>query len=385
MDSNNYDIIICGGGVSGLILAEQLCKDAYFKNHKILLIEKEKTKNKEVKTWSFWENQNAIYPHLITKSWKYGIFASSKHNKTMCLNPYEYKTIHSRDFYSYMYTFLESKSNQITIKYEKIIKIESTDKNVIVSSEKKKYKGIKVFSSVLGDSFFQKQKKYPALKQHFIGWVIKTNDTKFSENCMTMMDFSVPQQNNTRFMYVLPYNKKEALVEYTLFSPTLLKKEIYENNIKSYIKSKLGVSNYEIVQKEEGDIPMTCFPFYKKNTHNLIYIGSVGGWTKPSTGYTFKKSYDSIKKIIYCLKEKKSLLKLFNKRNKFWYYDLLLLDVLSKNNDYGYYIFEKLFLKNKPALLLKFLDEKTTFLEDLKIILSLPKVKFITAFFKRIF
>ena len=51
--------------------------------------------------------------------------------------------------------------------------------------------------------------------------------------------------------------------------------------------------------------------------------------------------------------------------NKFWLYDLLLLDILSKRNELGASIFGQMFQKNHPTKILKFLDEETTFLEDL--------------------
>ena len=33
---------------------------------------------------------------------------------------------------------------------------------------------------------------------------------------------------------------------------------------------------------------MTCYPFERKNTSKILNIGTAGGWTKPSSGYTFK-------------------------------------------------------------------------------------------------
>jgi len=103
------------------------------------------------------------------------------------------------------------------------------------------------------------------------------------------MDFSVEQQGNTRFMYVLPTSSTEALLEYTLFSKDLLSKDEYENEIETYLH-KLGITEYEIVEKEQGTIPMTSYQFWKHNTKNILNIGSAGGWTKASTGYTFKNT-----------------------------------------------------------------------------------------------
>ena len=41
MDKNCFDYIICGGGASGLLLAQQLIADPFFSDKDILLIEKE--------------------------------------------------------------------------------------------------------------------------------------------------------------------------------------------------------------------------------------------------------------------------------------------------------------------------------------------------------
>jgi len=90
-------------------------------------------------------------------------------------------------------------------------------------------------------------------------------------------------------MYVLPTSANEALLEYTLFSKDLLAKEEYETEIQNYIQ-KLGITEYEIIEKEQGNIPMTCYPFWQHNSKNILNIGSAGGWTKASTGYTFKNT-----------------------------------------------------------------------------------------------
>ncbi len=72
-------------------------------------------------------------------------------------------------------------------------------------------------------------------------------------------------------------------------------------------------------------------------------------------------------------------------KNRFWFYDLLFLDVLNRHNEKGYLLFSIMFKKNNPELIFKFLDEKTTFLEELKIMLSFPVGLFISALWKRIF
>ena len=60
--------------------------------------------------------------------------------------------------------------------------------------------------------------KFPLLVQHFEGWVIKTKNNFFDSEKATFMDFSIDQNSTTQFMYILPFSKTEALIEYTLFS-----------------------------------------------------------------------------------------------------------------------------------------------------------------------
>ena len=70
------------------------------------------------------------------------------------------------------------------------------------------------------------------MKQHFIGWFIKTKKNIFNDEKITFMDFDIDQKNNTRFMYILPYKKNDALIEYTLFSKNIISDIEYETEIK---------------------------------------------------------------------------------------------------------------------------------------------------------
>ena len=74
----------------------------------------------------------------------------------------------------------------------------------------------------------------------------------------------------------------------------------------------------------------------------------------------------------------------FNKRNRFWYYDLILLDVLKSTKGHGYKAFSYMFKRNNPIKILTFLDEKTTLFEEIPILLSVNKIPFIRALINRL-
>jgi lycopene beta-cyclase len=198
------------------------------------------------------------------------------------------------------------------------------------------------------------------------------------------MDFSLEQKGNTRFMYVLPFSRTEALVEYTLFSSTPLPESEYEKAITDYMHTHFNYTNYTVLGKEKGSIPMTCNDFNHVNSTKVFYIGTAGGWSKPSTGFTFRNTTKKSKLLIEFLKTHKPLSQ-FNKRNRFWYYDLLLLNILYRENHLGQSIFESLFKKRSPQLVFKFLDEETTLYEDIRIMMAPKPIPFVKSFIRHLY
>lgn len=377
-----YDYIIIGAGASGLLLADALGNDSFFKHKTILVLEKSgKTQND--RTWCFWERGAGEFDAILHKEWPKIHFAGEHLDINPVIAPYRYKMLRGIDFYEYYFKKLKVHSN-ITIEQDEIKDLKEGDDFVRVFGTNHSYQGLQVFDSRFNYEKLKKESTYPVLQQHFLGWFVKTDQSVFDEKTASFMDFSIPQHGNTRFMYVLPLSDTEALVEYTLFSEHVLKKEEYEQAIQDYLLTKIGVEKYEITEVERGNIPMTCYDFTKENTDRILKIGMAGGWAKPSTGYTFYSSVRKVKKLVHHLKSKRPLTA-FGKKNRFWFYDLLLLDILHKNNQLGRFIFESLFTKRKPQLIFKFLDEDTHVLEELYIMAAPKPWPFIKALLNRLF
>ena len=132
---------------------------------------------------------------------------------------------------------------------------------------------------------------------------------------------------------------------------------------------------------------MTCFPFEKLNCRSLLHIGTAGGWTKSSTGFTFMNTRRNIDRLIPFLKTGGDL-NTFRIKSRFRFYDLLFLDVLKRYNAHGSELFSRMFEKNPPVRIFRFLDEKTNFIEELKIMASFTlnqKILFLRALILRLF
>ena len=70
-------------------------------------------------------------------------------------------------------------------------------------------------------------------------------------------------------------------------------------------------------------------------------------------------------------------------RSKYKFYDAIFLDVLARRNEKGEQIFSKFYQKNSVEAIFVYLDEETTFTEDLKIMFSLFDPEFIVSFFRK--
>ncbi len=380
--SSHYDYIIIGAGAAGLMLADAMLKDDFFSGKSILLLDKD-SKQTNDRTWCYWEKGVGQFDAIVHKKWNAIYFSGKKFSKRYAIHPYTYKMIRGIDFYNFVFENIKVHQN-LYFKQTKVTDVIDIGEGVKVVTANENYIAGKVFNSVFDYGMATHQNKYPVLQQHFVGWFVKTQKSVFDPAQATYMDFSIPQKNNTRFMYVLPTSETEALVEYTLFSENLLQKDEYENAIKDYLKKDLACFDYEIVETEIGSIPMTCYDFQEHHTKNLRYIGTAGGWAKPSTGYTFASTARKIPVLLEHIKTEKPLDNLSFK-NRFWRYDLLFLDVLYKDNANGHNIFESLFKNRHPQLIFKFLDERTSIWEDIKYIWACPKKPFIKALLSRLF
>ena len=192
------------------------------------------------------------------------------------------------------------------------------------------------------------------------------------------MDFDCEQRESVHFFYTLPYSKNRALIETTWLSKMNdNSQKDYDNQIREYIEKHLKIKNYEITYKEEGAIPL-FYPFYKKEK-NKINIGTAGGMTRLSTGYTFLNIQEHSKYLRENI-ENISTLKKFEISRKYQFLDDIFLRVLNKNPEKMSNIFFNMF-NTSPKTVIKFLSNKSNFFEDLKIILQMPKLTFIKALF----
>lgn len=381
---NQFDYIIAGAGCAGLSLLMRMMKNPFFENKSILLIDK-KEKNKNDRTWCFWETEKDIFESIVYHQWSHLDFYSNSFSKTIDISPYKYKMIRGIDFYNYVLE--EARLKGISILYEDVKNVYTKNKKAFVETETAVYISKYAFSSIITKEqqflFAENNCKNPkgvfTLLQHFKGWIVETSKEVFNNSAATFMDFRVGQDHGTTFVYVLPLSKNKALIEYTLFNSKLLENNEYDQALKHYIKNFLKIDEYTIIDEEYGIIPMSNYPF-KNQIGNVVYLGTAGGQTKASSGFTFKFIQKQTKQIVNQLVSNNSLKSSYSfSKTKFDFYDSVLLNVLHYNKMNGDEIFTRMFKKNTPGIVLSFLDNETNIMGDIKILSSLPSKIFLPA------
>lgn len=373
---SHYDYIIAGAGCAGSSLLMRMMSDVFFHDRNILVID-HSAKDKDDRTWCFWEKEKGIFEDIVTHQWQYVQFLSNSFSSKLSLSPYRYKMIRSADLYQAVQERSRSFPNIEWLR-EAVVSVDSHEGKARVQLPSTVVTSEYVFNSILFEYPTDTTDHY-FLWQHFTGWFIQTGQPVFDPGLATLMDFTVEQNGGTSFMYVLPLSPYTALVEYTVFSENLLEAGVYEHTIKEYISRRLQVKEYSITHAERGKIPMTSMPFPAHNDR-VINIGVAGGDIKPSSGYAFQFIQKRTKAIIAALQ---TTGKPYTKKTaaRFRLYDHILLRVLQKKRMPGDELFTAIFRKNSPERILCFLDNESSLLQDLSIMRSVPSRVFLPVAF----
>ncbi len=369
----HFDYIISGGGASGLSLVYHLLQSP-LRDKKILLIDKT-IKDQNDRTWCFWESEPGPFEAIVYKSWQHLSFYTDQVIRHSFIAPFTYKMIRGIDFYQFMDKTIANTPN-ITRVQEQVESITNAKDQVQVKTMGNTYTASWCFNSILFHPIDKSRVNY--LDQHFKGWVIKTKQPQFEPEKATLMDFRLPQMGETRFFYVLPFDRHRALIELAIFSNDIWTPEAYDAAIEKYLDQHLNIyrNEFEIEETEFGIIPMTDFPF-RQAEGRIIHIGTAGGHTKASTGYTFWRMQKFLQQMVQSMVDQKHPnLTPYPTFSRFQLYDSVLLHILEKDLLPADQLFGTLFRRNQMSDVLKFLNESTFFLEELKIMKVLPILTF---------
>ncbi len=346
---------------------------------RILLIDPNHQKSND-RTWCFWTDQPLPFDPIIYRRWQKLRILSPTLDLSRQLDRLSYQMIRGEDFYAFVYERIAACPN-VELRQTSVSQLSSDDKCAhITCQDGEQYTADWAFDSRFS---YDDLGKSLTLRQHFKGWVIETESPVFDPEEVTLFDMRTPQPDGLYFFYILPFTKNRALVEYTVFSSELLTHPSnYEIPLRTYINTQLHITDFTILEEEFGVIPMTNHRFDRRPSPRVMTLGVAGGRAKASTGYAFLRAQRDAESIVRALRTQKNPFYKPTFDRHFWFYDTLLLDIMYREGGLTRELFEQLFQNNPIERLLLFLDERSNFYQDLRVMASVNPQPFILSIYR---
>jgi lycopene beta-cyclase len=370
MPTPAYDVVVAGAGPAGFALLHAL--DRRLPRLRTLLIDRVARRGND-RTWCFWETHPGPFEALVAHTWTaLDVHApdATQPARRLRIAPYAYKMIRGDTFFDAAETWLAQRPwierRQATLRGWR-----EDGGEVEALLDDGSVRARWAFDGALVD--LTPHPDHHLLLQHFLGFEIRTDRDHFDPTAATFMDFRVPQRDGTCFVYVLPTTPRTAMVEYTVFSADLWPRERYERELGDYLTNVLRIDAYEIDRSEYGVIPMTDRPFPARRGKRILTIGTAGGRTKASTGFTFTRLLrhaDQLAEALLRARITGAPLTPPRGTLRHGWMDGVLLRALATGRQDGSVFFTRLLHRNPPERVLRFLDEDTTLAEEVRLMAS---------------
>ncbi|MGY4953645.1 lycopene cyclase family protein [Streptomyces nigrescens] len=371
------DAVIVGAGAAGLSLAYRLCAPAAGgRPLRVVLVDAPPGPlTPQERTWCYWEAPGGAFDDALTASWeRLRVHGPGGEATAGRPEPFRYKMLRSRDFEALVDARLAGQ--------DAVVRAEATVESVRDVSGGAEVRGrdaagrpVTLRARWVFDS--RPAGRLPpartTLQQHFRGWFVRTRHPEFDPTTADLMDFRTPQPSHgLSFGYVLPLSDCAALVEYTEFSRRTVDTAVYERALRHYTGQVLRLGAFRVTAAEQGAIPMTDGRFPRRAGRAVFRIGTAGGATRPSTGYTFASVQRQTALIAAALLAGRP--PVTPPPHTAWHraMDAVLLRALDSGRVDGAEFFTGLFRTVPMERLLRFLDGRSRLWEDVTIGLRTP-------------
>ena len=219
--------------------------------------------------------------------------------------------------------------------------------------------------------------KRPWLWQSFIGVEVKAKG--FSDNdTVRLMDFMDDDTPLVSFIYELPINAEQRLIEFTRFTPERADENRLREALQAHLSAR-GISPEQILREESGHLPMAPIKPYCQA--QWMRIGTAGGSMRPATGYAFHNIQRWSNACANALLAGNTPIPPRRSGLMDWL-DGIFLESLWQSNHPPAKTFMRLFERTPASALCRFLMSQARFSDVCRVLLALPKRTMIKAAFR---
>lgn len=371
--------MILGAGCAGLSLCHYLLERGV--DAPILVVDRKEAFTDD-RTWCFWEVEETPFSDRAVGRWNSWSVRAEGREIVHTSRRYPYLCLTGADFYESVLDKISTRRN-VTIRLGEDVRFsKELEDGVLVGTSAGVYFADNVFDGrgLPPDSAALKEARRRGawISQQFLGLRLRSRRPVFDPGTCTLMDFAIDQGRGLRFAYVLPFDEHEALVENVYLSRSGAPSEAHRAELAGYLHDRYGLSerDYEVHGEEWGDIPMTVHRFPRLIGDRTHVIGTLGGETRPSTGYTFLRIQR------YCCALAASVTGAGGDCAGIhpWRYgplDRVFLRLLRERPERCPGIYARMFAGTPPDPLVRFLTERSSPPDDARLIWALPKLAFL--------
>ncbi|WLS48818.1 lycopene cyclase family protein [Micromonospora profundi] len=371
----DVDLALLGGGGAASLLLAALARHGV-RDLRIAVVDPVRRRGQD-RTWAFWGHPDNDLDPLLSASWQQVEVATPTRRRVLDLAPLRYAMLRSGP----VYDAAAAAERRLGVT------------RIVAPAETVTDDGTRVLvragdgRSIRAGWVLDSRPRPPARPgrttwlQHFRGWWLEADRPVFDRRRAVLMDFRAPQPTRgVSFGYVLPVSDRYALVEYTEFSPDLLTDAGYDTALAGY-RDLLGLdpTGLRVREVENGVIPMTDAPFTARPSPRVVRLGTAGGATRPSTGFTFSAMYRQADQVARALAAGRPPVPDAAYPRRHRWMDAVALRALDRGGVGGPEFFDRLFDRNPAERVLRFLDGATTPAEEIAIMSSTRLVPMIAA------
>ena len=381
---HDADLIIAGAGCAGLSALWHALHSSG-RDQRILVIDRS-FEPVDDRTWAFWGTPTTPFASLADRTWDQVRVRFPGWESTQQLRGPQWPVESTRRSYTrvrrrdYDRAILDEARRRPNVRFiaQDIVDIRDEPTGGVVQLAEGEVRAPVVFQSARHSPDGEAAPVRHPLRQHFGGWEVRTERPVFDPSVVTLMDFDTRQHDGTSFFYVLPEQRDRALVEHTMFSLEPRSDEFHDCQIRARLDA-MGAGDVTIERREYGSIPMEDRSLAQRWGDHIWNIGTVGGRTKPTTGYTFQRIHAQTRHLVDGWASGRALQPLADAPARFAFADRILLNILHRHPEQGRPIFERLFRTTSIDDVLTFLDEQSTPAADARMMGRLPWTPFLRA------
>ncbi|WP_431885047.1 lycopene cyclase family protein [Micromonospora wenchangensis] len=369
MGVREVDLAVVGGGGAGSLVLAALARHE-LPGLRVAVVDPVRKRGQD-RTWAFWGTPGGDLEPMLSASWSRVEVTTPAASRVLELAPLRYAMLRSAPVYA---RAAEAERRLGATRYDVAVGALDDDGTAVTVRDTDG-------RAVLRAGWVLDSRPRPprrpgrtAWLQHFRGWWLESSTPVFDPGRAVLMDFRTPQPaRGVSFGYVLPVSDRYALVEYTEFSPAVLTDAGYDAGLRGYAGLLgLDLAGLTVREVEDGVIPMTDAPFDGRPSPRVVRLGTAGGATRPSTGFTFSAMHRQAGQVAAALAAGRPPVPRPAYPGRHRWMDAVALRAWDSGAVAGPEFFDRLFDRNPASRVLRFLDGATGPAEDVALMRSSP-------------